>query len=357
MNVSVIIPSLNPDDKLMCVIESLIEKGFDDIILVNDGSNQEHMEPFNKAAQYSQCTILTHEVNRGKGRGLKTAFEYCIRNRKGIDGVVTVDGDNQHQADDILRCCQEMVDSDRVILGVRNFDGKDVPFKSRFGNHMTSFVFKILCGLSISDTQTGLRAIPYRYLDSFCQVAGERFEYETNMLLEFKKSGVPFKEEPISTVYIEENASTHFNPIKDSLKIYRVIFKYVFSASSFKYTVSSVASWLIDNIIFNVLEYMLLSMNEALRILISTVAARVCSSVFNFTVNRKWVFQSGKGVKSSVIRYYILWFFQMAASYGMVYFLTEMLNLGITGSAIAKIIVDLMLFCVSYKIQKKWVFK
>ena len=185
MKISVIIPSLNPDDKLVSVVDSLVKKGFEDIIIVNDGSDSAHLWPFEKVGSYSQCTILTHEVNKGKGRGLKTAFEYCLKNRQGYDGVVTVDGDNQHRADDIYNCCEAMVKNDKVVLGVRRFDGEDVPFKSRFGNNMTSMVFKVMCGLNISDTQTGLRAIPYRYLDTFCNIEGERFEYETTMLLEY----------------------------------------------------------------------------------------------------------------------------------------------------------------------------
>lgn len=101
MKVSVIIPSLNPDNKLVAVVDALLEEGFKDIIIVNDGSDEEHMAPFKEVAAHSECTILTHEVNKGKGRGLKTAFEFCLENRKDIDGVVTVDGDNQHRAKDI----------------------------------------------------------------------------------------------------------------------------------------------------------------------------------------------------------------------------------------------------------------
>ena len=159
---------------------------------------------------------------------------------------MTVDGDNQHKANDILNCCEKMIEcKDKVILGVRNFKGDNVPFKSRFGNNMTSFVFKFICGLNISDTQTGLRAIPYQYLQLFDEVKGERFEYETNMLLEFRQSNIGFVEVPIETVYIEENASTHFNPVKDSLKIYGVIFKFLFS---------SLASSIIDLAMFSVLK-------------------------------------------------------------------------------------------------------
>lgn len=357
MKVSVIIPSLNPDNKLVAVVDALLEEGFKDIIIVNDGSDEEHMAPFNEVAAHSECTILTHEVNKGKGRGLKTAFEFCLENRKDIDGVVTVDGDNQHRAKDIKKCSETMVGTGNVVLGVRDFTGDDVPARSKFGNNMTSGVFKVLCRLKISDTQTGLRAIPYKYLETFDKVEGERFEYETNMLLAFKKYNIGFQEEPIETVYIEDNSSSHFNPVKDSIKIYKVIFKYLFKSTGMKYIGSSIASWAIDNIIFNVLEFVLIGLTVSLRIFISTAAARVLSSVFNFSLNRNAVFKSQSGLKQTVVRYYILWFCQLTCSYALVYIATKLLALSIVLSGIAKIIIDLALFFVSYQIQKRWVFK
>lgn len=350
MKVSVIIPSLNPDSKLVEVVESLIRTGFDDIIIVNDGSDESHLEPFELVSKHPECTILTHEVNKGKGRGLKTAFEFCLKNRPEIDGVVTVDGDNQHKANDILNCCEKMIEcKDKVILGVRNFKGDNVPFKSRFGNNMTSFVFKFICGLNISDTQTGLRAIPYQYLQLFDEVKGERFEYETNMLLEFRQSNIGFVEVPIETVYIGENASTHFNPVKDSLKIYGVIFKFLFS---------SLASSIIDLAMFSVLTGILFGkVDEALRILLCTVIARIISSVFNYTFNRKAVFKAKSKVKESVIRYYILCVLQLCASYGLVFAVTSLLSLGAVMSVVAKAVIDVLLFLISFQIQRRWVFK
>ena len=99
MNVTVIVPSLDPDEKLMQVVEGLRNIGFRDIVLVNDGSHADRTEPFREAAQYPEVTVLTHEVNKGKGRALKTAFAWCLENRPGIDGVVTADGDNQHRGE------------------------------------------------------------------------------------------------------------------------------------------------------------------------------------------------------------------------------------------------------------------
>lgn len=349
MNVSVIIPSLNPDEKLVAVVDSLVLAGFDDIILINDGSDEAHMKPFETVSQYPQCTILTHAVNRGKGRGLKTAFEYCLENRADIAGVVTVDGDNQHQAADIKKCCEKMfLEKNKIILGVRDFSGKDVPFKSRFGNHMTSFVFRFACGLQISDTQTGLRAIPYAYLSTLAAVNGERFEYETNMLLEFRQQGIDFVEVPIETVYIEENASTHFHPVRDSIKIYGVIFKFLFS---------SIASAVIDLAVFAVLNAVPMGLERPIQILIATVGARIISSLFNYTFNRKAVFRSSSGIRRSLARYYILCVLQLGVSYGMVYVITSILSLGKVLTVVTKAVIDTILFLISFQIQRRWVFK
>lgn len=350
MNVAVIIPSLNPDGKLVEVVDSLVGAGFDDIIVVNDGSDRGHMKPFDKISQYKQCKVLNHDVNKGKGRALKTAFEYCIANREGLAGVVTVDGDNQHKAKDILNCCQKMLKScDKVVLGVRDFSGEHVPPKSRYGNNITSFVFRFVCGIKISDTQTGLRAIPYKYLPVMCRISGERFEYETNMLLEMKKQQIEMVEVPIETVYIEENASTHFHPIRDSFKIYAVILKYL---------LGSLASFLIDISIFTAVNFLLLNVMEvSVRIFAATLTARAVSSAFNYCYNRKAVFEHRGRVASSVLRYYTLCVVQLCMSYGMVYFITEILSLRPVLTTVAKVAVDTILFIISFQIQRIWVFK
>lgn len=347
--VTVIIPSLNPDEKLMQVIRALTEIGFEDIIIVNDGSDKAHLMPFNEAAKYAECTVLTHEVNKGKGRALKTAFEYCIENRSGIEGVVTVDGDNQHRAEDILACAVRMQErKNSVILGVRDFSGKDVPFKSRFGNNMTSFVFRFACGMKISDTQTGLRAIPFSYLKEMCEVSGERFEYETNMLLTFKKLNIPYEEVAIQTVYIDENATTHFHPVRDSFKIYGIILKFIFG---------SLSSCLIDLALFAVLKVLTAGLGNKMSILVSTVAARIISSFYNYNFNRKAVFDSRDNAAHTAVKYYVLCVIQMMVSYGLVYTVNYIFTMGNFMTVVSKAVIDTLLFLISFQIQRAWVFK
>lgn len=348
--VTIVLPSLNPDEKLNKVVDGLLSAGFEDIVLVNDGSDEAHLEPFRQAAAHKEVTLLTHEVNKGKGRALKTAFSYLVDNRKQTAGVITVDGDNQHTVKDIRACAEKMLEcKDKVILGCRDFTQDNVPWKSRVGNVSTSLVFRLFCGIKISDTQTGLRAIPYQYLPLMCGVEGERFEYETQMLFAIKKNHIGMEEVKIETVYLEDNASTHFDPIKDSLKIYKIIFKFM---------ISSGTSFLIDYGIYSLLVFLIGgNFSRGLRLFIATFAARAVSSICNYTMNKKAVFKSKASVSRSLIRYYILCVFQTAASYGLVYLLSSLCRAGSFLEIVLKLAVDIVLFIISFQIQHRWVFK
>lgn len=224
MNVTVIVPSYDPDEKLNLVVEGLIAEGFHDIVLVNDGSRADCVHFFEEAAQHSEVTVLTHEVNRGKGRAMKTAFAWCIKNRPDTLGVVTVDGDNQHRPKDVRACCEAMCRAPGVLwLGVRDFSQEQVPLRSRFGNTVTRTVMKLGCGVSVTDTQTGLRATGAKNLPFLCRVDGERYEYETEMLLAARREHIPIQEVVIDTVYIDENQTSHFDTLRDSWRIYKII--------------------------------------------------------------------------------------------------------------------------------------
>ena len=203
---AIVLPSLDPDKKLCGVIDGLLAEGFEHIVIVDDGSDAAHQAPFEYAAGFPQCHILRHEVNKGKGRGLKDAFRYVLDEMPDIRGVVTIDGDGQHLTKDIVACGEKLLaNEDKVVMGCRDFSQPGVPPRSVAGNRTTSFFFRLCYGIKLSDTQTGLRAIPRRYLDAFCGIDGERFEYETNMLLNMKRMGIGFVEQRIDTVYDSED--------------------------------------------------------------------------------------------------------------------------------------------------------
>ena len=354
--ISVVLPSLDPDEKLVAVIDGLLEYGFTDIILVNDGSKQENLHYFTDAAAvHPEIHLLHHEVNRGKGAALKTAFTWFLQNRPDGFGVVTVDGDNQHHPADTRACCEHMLETGNVVLGCRDFDQDDVPARSRFGNKTTSTVFKIFVGMTLSDTQTGLRAIPRSALEVFNTVKGDRFEYETNMLLSMKTNGIDFDEVKIRTVYIEENASSHFHPIRDSWRIYKLIL-----AHFFRYTISSVVCFVVDSSTVFLLTKLLGGiLVDPLLSGISTVSARVVSSLINFFMNKKLVFQSNVSTGKAMLRYYALAVPQLAVQWIANQGLYTLL--GITEQqagmrTLIHILVMCVLFIVSFMIQQRWVF-
>ena len=226
---AIILPSLDPDSKFAGVVKGLAEDGFAHIVIVDDGSDEAHQHWFDEAEQYPACTVLHHGVNKGKGRALKTAFSYVRENLPEVRGVITIDGDGQHLLPDIVACGERMLaEGDKVVLGCRDFDLPGVPPRSVAGNKTTSRFFRVLYGIELSDTQTGLRAIPRSCLERFERVEGERFEYETNMLLEMKRSGIVFLEQPIATVYDEEDYSSHYNAVKDSWRIFKIMTKGLF---------------------------------------------------------------------------------------------------------------------------------
>ena len=353
MNATVIIPSLNPDEKIISTVQSLVDVGFDDIILVDDGSKEEFKKRFEEAKYFSGVTVLVHEVNKGKGRAMKTAFEYILNNRPNKPNVITVDGDGQHLAVDVKKCIELLEENPHAfVMGVRNFNDENVPARSRFGNKITRTVFRLLCGIKVSDTQTGLRAIPFEHLPLMLQIDGDRYEYETNQLFAVKQAGIEFKETVINTVYIEENQTSHFRPIRDSIRIYGVIIKYI--ASSLASTLVDVSLFTLLNIIFGRLGF-----SNELRIILAEAIARIISSFVNFSLNRKVVFKSKEKYGSTMLRYYILCVCQLAASTGLVYLFSTVifkLSDGSLFDTLIKIVVDTFLFFLSFRIQQTWVF-
>ena len=229
--IPVIIPAYEPDEKLLILLNHLKEAGIRNMIVVDDGSGSDYQTLFARAEATEGCTVLHHAVNLGKGRALKTAFNACLLRFPTQCGCVTADSDGQHTPQDILACMKKLWENpEALVLGCRNFDAADVPMRSSFGNKCTRKVFRYLVGLSVSDTQTGLRAIPASFMKSLMNVRGERFEYETNMLIETKNMSVPILEVPVETIYLEENKTSHFNPIKDSIRIYMIFGKFLFSS-------------------------------------------------------------------------------------------------------------------------------
>lgn len=347
-DITIVIPSLDPDARLLDVIRSVQEKGFTDILLVNDGSAEKNLHYFQTAESEMGCTVLHHEVNRGKGRALKTAFEWLIANRPDAAGCVTIDGDGQHHAEDILACAELMQaqEQDTLILGARDFNQENVPPKSRFGNKLTSTVFRLFCGLIVTDTQTGLRAFPRGIWKQMTEISGERFEYETNMLLMCRQFGIPMKEQPIKTIYINENETTHFHPIKDSLRVYGTIFGFFRGTIFF---------WCFETVLFIILNSLLKNGGFSQHLFLSCAVSGIIALLFGFLFNRREMFRSKAKHATTAARHIILWACRMLICFALVLLVTKPFGDSVAAQDIFKIIFDLLLGLGTFRFKQAWI--
>ena len=345
--IPVIIPSYESDGKLPALLQELSDGGFENIIIVDDGSGEAYKSIFDEADSFSSVTLLHHAVNMGKGRALKTAFDYVLCHFPDAIGAITADSDGQHSPECIRACAEALIENPgALIMGCRSFDGDDVPARSQFGNKLTRGVMKYLVGVSVSDTQTGLRGISASFMKSLLTLKGERFEFETNMLMETKKLGIQIIEVPIKTIYIEDNRTSHFNPIKDSIRIYMTFGKFLFSSLS-----SSVLDLCLFSIFCALLKGRDLHMLNY--ITLSTVMARRLSAAYNYMINYKLVSESRGSLIKTLSRYVLLAVCQMSLSALLVNIIYPYIG---GFETFVKIPVDIMLFFLSYVIQREFVY-
>ena len=161
--VTIVIPVYNPDEKFTALLNALITNGYKNVIIINDGS-QKSANPFFQEAEKLGYTVLTHSINLGQVRAYKTGFNYYLSiSSDDSVGIIECDCDGQHSIADINKCAELLCNNpDKFILGVRSFSSS-VPFRSRFGNTVTSFIFKTMFNLDVKDTQTGLKGIPDKF--------------------------------------------------------------------------------------------------------------------------------------------------------------------------------------------------
>lgn len=339
MNIAVLIPAYNPGKPLLSLVDSLIRLDFERIVIVNDGSEAPFNHIFEKLEQIRNCRVLRHAVNLGKGRALKTGFNYCYLNFPDIPGIVTVDADGQHLPEDVLKVSETFLNNQgKLVIGARRF-GNETPLRSLIGNTMTRYVFRFLVGKKLSDTQSGLRCIPMNKIPYFLRMDGERYEYEMNMLISTKRDHTDIVEEGIRTVYVDNNKSSHFNPFIDSMKIYFLLLRF---ASS------SMLASLLDFVVFT-LSYKL-SSNISLSIFVGRYTV---GPMVNFAVNKSFVFHHKGDISRPLIKY----FFSATVMGIFASFLIGAVSNRFSLSVISsKILVETCLFIVSFTIQRDYIF-
>ena len=337
---AVIIPAYKPDETLVSIAEQLWAYG-SRIIVVDDGSGDMYSQVFDKIRDIS--IILRHCENRGKGAAVKTALSYIDNEMWDVDCIGIMDADGQHTTGDMMRLLTHARQNrGSLVIGVRKI-GRNMPLRSMLGNLITRTVFHMVTGVKISDTQTGLRAFGRESLKKMLAVDGERYEYEMNVLIRFAREGIPIKEVPVSTIYNDDNNScSHFRAFRDSFRIYKDILKFA---------LSSFSSFLLDFSLFSAL--MAFMPHTAMQLLTANIAARAISGSYNYSMNCRFVFHTGRKI-STAFDYFTLALFILLMNNMLLEISVQLLGFSVYP---AKLMTEGILFAVSWLVQKLMIFR
>lgn len=271
-----LVPSFQPGDTLCDLLEKIRLEDSAHIIIVDDGSGPAYASTFQRAGAIAGTTILRNAINLGKGAALKHGMNHILVDHPECIGVVTADADGQHAVKDILRVANELRQKPgSAIFGARVFRG-DIPLRSKLGNNISRYAYRVLIGVNLSDTQTGLRGIPRRLMELCLSIRSNRYEFETEQLAVLKWERIPIREIPIETIYLESNRESHFRPLLDSAKIYFVLLRYF---------VSSIVTYVTDILVF------WLVFGSTQQILLSNMSARMVALWVQLALLRSFVFK------------------------------------------------------------------
>ncbi len=216
---AIIIPAYQPDEQLVRLVEQLHAHHFS-LLVVDDGSDEKYAPVFRAAEQYA---VVIHPAHQGKGGALKEGFAKVQKVFPGCRFVITADADGQHRLEDILRVRKQLEEGHDFVLTVRK-PKKDVPARSKFGNALSRVVYTVMNGHYFDDNQSGLRGFSVKHIPWLLLVKGNKYDYEMNMLCHADKQNIKITPLPIESIYIDGNKSSHFNPVMDTVRIYRRLF-------------------------------------------------------------------------------------------------------------------------------------
>ena len=220
MNPCILIPVYNEFKAVGRLVESLKKKNFD-VVVVDDGSRDQS----GLMAKEKGAVVLAHEQNKGKGRSLQDGFDYILKQQK-YDCVITLDGDGQHDIEDIDRFLSKAQEYPRsIVTGNRMANPQGMPRVRFFTNQFMSAMISFLCKQKIPDTQCGFRLISCDVLKEL-KLTSSDFQIETEVLIKANKKGYKIYSVAIKTIYRDEDSK--INPLVDTFRFIIYITKEIF---------------------------------------------------------------------------------------------------------------------------------
>lgn len=211
--IAVVIPALNEALRIREVVTGALAH-CPDVIVVDDGSSDDTLA---RIADLP-VTLIRHDVRRGKGESLRDGFRAALA--RGCQGVLTMDGDGQHSAQDIPRLlAAARAYPDHIVVGARLLERERQPAIRRAANDFADWGIGWACGQPLIDTQSGQRYYP-RAAVELVDIASEGFVFESEILIEAsRKLRMRVVAVPIQSRYEGGFRLSHFRPVRDFCRI------------------------------------------------------------------------------------------------------------------------------------------
>jgi putative flippase GtrA len=294
---AIVIPAYRPPDRLLDLARQ-ISQSFALVVIVDDGSGADFREVFARAADLPGVDILRHATNLGGGVAIKTGINHALASLPGLLGVVTAEPDAEPA--DIERVAQSLLaHPDSLVQPAAD---------------------SVLHALTGRDSQTGLRGIPAGFAPSVLQIEANGPEFDLELQMAARRSGVPLVEESVRT------APSRFNPLLESTKLYFLLPRFAAVA---------LATALLDNLIF------IQALHRGWPMLWSLALARGFGVAFSYPLARRAVFRSRQRHARLLPKYLMLALANAAVAYA---------------SAPGQLLVESLLFLVNFAILRLFIF-
>lgn len=338
MNVVILIPAHNPHAGFVELLRELAVEDVRRVVVVNDGSRQDRRWIFERIAGLQNVTLLEHAGNKGRGAALKTGVAHVLLDYPDAVGVVTADCDGRHSVRDIMAVTREVAEGNGVpVLGTMTTD-RERPLPERIGNRVIRLTMKTFYSLDLEDAWAGLRGIPMVLVRDLSDIPHNRNEFEIEMLLEWKAKGLSIVEIPIDAASAPGDSSTQFSMLLDSMRVYFVLYRYVFV---------SLVTAAADILVFLLAHPMLNS------VLATTYCSRLAALGINYFLARRFVFCSEEAILRTFLRYAMLVAASGFTSAALVQYLLSVPGINILSAKVAS---DLLLYVAIFLIQRDLVF-
>jgi len=219
MKTCVLIPTYNEAKTIGWLIRKIRELGIEEVIVVDDGST----DNTSKIAEENGAKLLRNSKNLGKGNALRRGFSYCLENN--FDVVITMDGDGQHSPEEIPHFLKVVESNKKVdlVIGNRMHSPQGMPLLRFFTNKIMSWIISLMVKQKIPDTQCGFRLFKREVLEKI-NLRTEKFEIESEILMEAIRKGFSISTVPIKTIYLYDSVS-QIDPVVDTFRFLKFILR------------------------------------------------------------------------------------------------------------------------------------